>query len=194
MQFTAYPEDPGSEKTDLVLHAELAVDAKPFAEGQAQRTSRPETAASIELVARAVDRGRRAVGETTHARFVAADSGGSRPARLEERQRPGADHQRVGTQKCPKPGRPLGRETDALRGALEHNLCDLRHAIVLAIRAQGNHRLAAFAIVLELTAVAPPKSGRAKLRNFRGRPDPSAKHNLLTHSGHIDRCSSAQSD
>ena len=58
VQFTAYPEDPGSEKTDLVLHAELAANAEPFAKVKHNITSRRKTAASVEVVARAVDRGR----------------------------------------------------------------------------------------------------------------------------------------
>jgi len=48
VQFTAYPEDPGAEKTELVLHAELAADAEPFANVPHNITSRRKTAASIE--------------------------------------------------------------------------------------------------------------------------------------------------
>jgi hypothetical protein len=47
VQFTAHPEDPGSEKTDLVLHAELAADAERFAEVKHNITSRRKTAASV---------------------------------------------------------------------------------------------------------------------------------------------------
>jgi len=47
VQFTAYPRDPGSEKTDLVLHAELAANAEPFAEVKHNITSRPKTVASV---------------------------------------------------------------------------------------------------------------------------------------------------
>jgi hypothetical protein len=47
LQFTAFPEDAGSEKTDLVLHAELAVNAEPFAEVKHNITSRRKTAASV---------------------------------------------------------------------------------------------------------------------------------------------------
>ncbi len=47
LQFAAYPEDPGSEKTDLVLHAELAANAEPFAEVKHNITSRRKTAASV---------------------------------------------------------------------------------------------------------------------------------------------------
>ena len=47
LQLTGYPEDPGSEKTDLVAHAELAANAKPFAEPKHNITSRRKTAASV---------------------------------------------------------------------------------------------------------------------------------------------------
>jgi len=47
IQLTAYPEDAASQKTDLVVHAELAADAKPFAEVKHNITSRRKTAASV---------------------------------------------------------------------------------------------------------------------------------------------------
>jgi len=47
VQFTAWYENPGSEKTDLVLHAELAANAKPFAMVKHNITSRRKTAASV---------------------------------------------------------------------------------------------------------------------------------------------------
>jgi len=47
LQFTAFPEDAGSDKTDLVLHAELSADAKPFADVKHNITSRRKTAASV---------------------------------------------------------------------------------------------------------------------------------------------------
>jgi len=47
LQLTAYPDDPGSEKTDLVLHAELAANAKAFADAEHNITSRRKTAASV---------------------------------------------------------------------------------------------------------------------------------------------------
>ncbi|MFH1920030.1 MAG: hypothetical protein ABIP48_09115 [Planctomycetota bacterium] len=47
VQFTAYPGQPGSEKTDLVLHAELAANAEPFAKVKHNITSRRKTAASV---------------------------------------------------------------------------------------------------------------------------------------------------
>jgi len=47
VQFTAYPYDPGSEKTDLVLHAELAANAKPFSPLKHNITSRPKTVVSV---------------------------------------------------------------------------------------------------------------------------------------------------
>jgi len=47
VQFTAYREDAGSEKTDLVLHAELAANAKAFGDVRHNITSRRKTAASV---------------------------------------------------------------------------------------------------------------------------------------------------
>jgi hypothetical protein len=48
LQFTALTEDAGSDKTDLVLHAELAANAEPFAEVKYNITSRRKTAASVQ--------------------------------------------------------------------------------------------------------------------------------------------------
>jgi hypothetical protein len=48
VQFTAYPEEePGSEETDLLLHAELVADAKPLATVKHNISSRRKTAASV---------------------------------------------------------------------------------------------------------------------------------------------------
>jgi len=47
VQFTAHPEDPSSEKTDLVLHAELAANADSFKNVLHNITSRRKTAASV---------------------------------------------------------------------------------------------------------------------------------------------------
>ncbi len=47
LQFTSHREDPGSEKTDLVLHAELADDAEPLANVEHNVSSRRKTAASV---------------------------------------------------------------------------------------------------------------------------------------------------
>ena len=49
VQFTAYPEDPGSEKTDLVLHAELGANAERFAKVNHNVSSRRKTAAPSDL-------------------------------------------------------------------------------------------------------------------------------------------------
>jgi hypothetical protein len=48
VQFTADEKEPCSEKTDLVLHAELAANAEAFANVKHNITSRPKTAASVE--------------------------------------------------------------------------------------------------------------------------------------------------
>ncbi len=47
VQFTAHREDPGSEKTDLVLLAELAADAEQLANVEHNVSSRRKTAASV---------------------------------------------------------------------------------------------------------------------------------------------------
>jgi hypothetical protein len=47
VQFTSFSENPGSEKTDLVLHAELAADAKAFTGDKHNITSRPKTTTSV---------------------------------------------------------------------------------------------------------------------------------------------------
>jgi len=48
VQFTAHEKEPSSEKTDLVLHAELAANAEMFANVKHNITSRSKTAASVE--------------------------------------------------------------------------------------------------------------------------------------------------
>ncbi len=48
VQFTAHEKEPCSQKTDLVLHAELVANAEEFANVKHNITSRPKTAASVE--------------------------------------------------------------------------------------------------------------------------------------------------